>query len=104
MVVAIGRANPLKRFDLTVAAWRLLPEPRPQLCLFGVEPAVAPVGSRYVSSPTDAEVNELLNECTVFVQTSSHEGFALPPLEAMAAGAAVVCTDATETVTTASME
>lgn len=94
MVAAIGRANPLKRFDLTVAAWRLLPEPRPQLCLFGVEPAVAPVGSRYVNSPTDAEVNELLNECTVFVQTSSHEGFALPPLEAMAAGAAVVCTDA----------
>ncbi len=30
----------------------------------------------------------------MFVQTSSHEGFALPPLEAMATGAAVVCTDA----------
>jgi glycosyltransferase involved in cell wall biosynthesis len=30
----------------------------------------------------------------VFVQTSTHEGFCLPPLEAMAAGAAVVCTDA----------
>jgi glycosyltransferase involved in cell wall biosynthesis len=30
----------------------------------------------------------------VFVQTSVHEGFALPPLEAMATGAAVVCTDA----------
>jgi Glycosyl transferases group 1 len=28
------------------------------------------------------------------VQTSVHEGFALPPLEAMATGAAVVCTDA----------
>jgi glycosyltransferase involved in cell wall biosynthesis len=30
----------------------------------------------------------------VFVQTSTHEGFALPPLEAMATGGAVVCTDA----------
>jgi glycosyltransferase involved in cell wall biosynthesis len=30
----------------------------------------------------------------VFVQTSVHEGFALPPLEAMATGTAVVCTDA----------
>jgi glycosyltransferase involved in cell wall biosynthesis len=28
------------------------------------------------------------------VQTSVHEGFCLPPLEAMATGAAVVCTDA----------
>jgi glycosyltransferase involved in cell wall biosynthesis len=30
----------------------------------------------------------------VFIQTSSHEGFALPPLESMATGGAVVCTDA----------
>ena len=30
----------------------------------------------------------------MFVQTSMHEGFCLPPLEAMATGGAVVCTDA----------
>ena len=30
----------------------------------------------------------------MFVQTSAHEGFCLPPLEAMATGGAVVCTDA----------
>ena len=30
----------------------------------------------------------------MFVQTSRHEGFCLPVLEAMAAGAPVVCTDA----------
>jgi glycosyltransferase involved in cell wall biosynthesis len=30
----------------------------------------------------------------VFVQTSTHEGFCLPALEAMATGCAVVCTDA----------
>ena len=39
-------------------------------------------------------MNELFNEATVFVQTSRHEGFCLPPLEAMAAGTPVVCTDA----------
>jgi glycosyltransferase involved in cell wall biosynthesis len=94
MVLAIGRSNRLKRLELTIGAWRALPEPRPELCLFGVEPEVVPRGARFVNAPTDTEVNELLNECTVFVQTSSHEGFALPPLEAMAAGAAVVCTDA----------
>jgi len=49
---------------------------------------------RYVESPSDEQVNELFNQATVFVQTSTHEGFALPPLEAMATGGAVVCTDA----------
>ena len=68
---------------------------RPDLCLFGIEPELGPrYGARYVDRPSDAEVNALFNECTVFVQTSRHEGFALPPLEAMATGAAVVCTDA----------
>ena len=95
MVLALGRTNPLKNFPLTLAAWRQLPEPRPELCLFGIEPELAEEpGVRYVTAPTDAQVNELLNAATVFVQTSVHEGFALPPLESMATGGAVVCTDA----------
>ncbi len=49
---------------------------------------------RYVEAPGDERVGELFSEATVFVQTSTHEGFALPPLEAMATGGAVVCTDA----------
>ena len=49
---------------------------------------------RYVSEPTDEEVNALMAGATVFVQTSTHEGFCLPPLEAMASGTPVVCTDA----------
>lgn len=112
MVLALGRANPLKNLPLTVAAWRALakrpeigarsrPGGLPELCLFGVEPELAQRGGmaagdgvRYVESPDDERVNELFNQATVFVQTSVHEGFALPPLEAMATGAAVVCTDA----------
>jgi GT2 family glycosyltransferase len=96
MILALGRSNPLKNLPLTVDAWRALPEPRPELCLFGIEPELAggDPGIRYVTSPTDAEVNELFNQATLFVQTSTHEGFCLPVLEAMATGAAVVCTDA----------
>jgi glycosyltransferase involved in cell wall biosynthesis len=95
MVLALGRSNPLKNLPLTIAAWRALPEPRPELCLFGIEPELASeAGMRYVESPTDEQVNELLNLATVFIQTSTHEGFALPPLEAMATGGAVVSTDA----------
>jgi glycosyltransferase involved in cell wall biosynthesis len=96
MILALGRSNPLKNLPLTLDAWRSLPEPRPELCLFGIEPELGDVdpGIRYVTSPTDAEVNELFNQATLFVQTSTHEGFCLPVLEAMATGAAVVCTDA----------
>jgi GT2 family glycosyltransferase len=96
MILALGRSNPLKNLGLTLAAWRALPEPRPQLTLFGIEPEVAEAdpGIEYINAPTDSEVNELFNQATVFVQTSSHEGFCLPPLESMATGGAVVCTDA----------
>jgi GT2 family glycosyltransferase/glycosyltransferase involved in cell wall biosynthesis len=95
MLLAVGRTNPLKNLPLTIDAWRALGEPRPELCMFGIEPELGPkYGARYVERPTDAGVNRLLNEATVFVQTSTHEGFCLPPLEAMATGGAVVCTDA----------
>jgi GT2 family glycosyltransferase/glycosyltransferase involved in cell wall biosynthesis len=100
MVLALGRANPLKNLPLTIDAWRALAGREeiaelPELCLFGIEPEVASgPGIRYVESPSDEQVNELFNEATVFVQTSTHEGFALPPLESMATGGAVVCTDA----------
>jgi GT2 family glycosyltransferase len=96
-VLALGRSQPLKNLPLTLDAWRLLAadDARPELCLFGIEPSVGSAESvRYVVQPSDADVNMLLNRCTVFVQTSRHEGFALPPLEAMATGAAVICTDA----------
>jgi GT2 family glycosyltransferase len=100
MVLALGRSNPLKNLPLTIAAWKRLKDrseigQRPELCLFGIEPELATdPGMRYVESPGDEQVNELFCQATVFVQTSTHEGFALPPLEAMATGAAVVCTDA----------
>jgi glycosyltransferase involved in cell wall biosynthesis len=97
MILAIGRSQPLKNLPLTISSWRALPEPRPELWLFGIEPDVieeSERGIRYVDSPSDAEVNRLFNEATAFVQTSTHEGFCLPPLEAMATGCAVVCTDA----------
>jgi GT2 family glycosyltransferase/glycosyltransferase involved in cell wall biosynthesis len=93
MLLALGRTNPLKNLPLTVDAWKAVPGDA-KLCLFGIEPELGPrYGARYVQRPSDDGVNELFNEATVFVQTSTHEGFCLPPLEAMATGAAVVCTD-----------
>lgn len=97
VIVALGRSQPLKDFPLTRATYLALPEPRPELWLFGGEPELAAgLGDRvrYIERPSDQEVNRLLNEATVLLQTSLHEGFCLPVLEAMAAGAVAVCTDA----------
>jgi GT2 family glycosyltransferase len=97
VILALGRSNPLKDFPLTRSAYLALPEPRPRLWLFGIEPALADgLGDRvtYHERPSDDDINRMLNQATVLLQTSKHEGFCLPPLEAMAAGAAVVCTDA----------
>jgi GT2 family glycosyltransferase len=94
-VLAVGRSFFQKNFTQTLEAWKLLKR-RPKLLLFGSEPKIAgkerPV--EYVFKPSDTGVNVLYNRATVFVQTSYHEGFCLPVLEAMAAGAAVICTDA----------
>src|SRR5439155_2567279 len=60
MLLALGRSNPLKNLALTLAAWRALDDPRPELCLFGIEPTVAEGGVRYVEAPGDEQINELL--------------------------------------------
>ena len=94
VLLAVGRSLPLKNLPLTIAGWEQL-EPRPELWMFGIEPELGPrYGARYFERPSDERVNELFNEATVFVQTSHHEGFCLPLLEAMAAGTPVVSTDA----------
>jgi glycosyltransferase involved in cell wall biosynthesis len=95
VVLTLGRTNPLKNLDLTLDAWGGMRNGRPELWMFGIEPELGDrPGARYFERPSDAEVNGLLNRATALVQTSRHEGFCLPLLEAMAAGAPVVCTDA----------
>jgi len=96
VVLGVGRSFFQKNFEMTYKAWKLLGEDRPQMWLFGFEPELAKRDSRieYFVKPDNARVNELYNQATMFVQTSRHEGFCLPILEAMAAGCPVICTDA----------
>jgi len=94
-LLGLGRSNPLKGFPLTADAYRMLPDPKPELWLYGIEPELGePLGATYHVRPSDSAVNELLGTAAVFVQTSRHEGFCLPVLEAMSTGLPVVCTDA----------
>lgn len=96
VLLAVGRGHYLKNLAMTLEAWKGMTDNQPALWMFGVEPHLAEGldGAEYFVRPSDEEVNSLYNRATVFVQSSSHEGFCLPVLEAMAAGAPVICTDA----------
>ena len=94
VLIAIGRKHYLKNFAMTFKAWKSMKD-KPKMTLFGPEPDVAEKDPliTYHYIPTDKEINSMLNKATVFVQSSVHEGFCLPPLEAMAAGVPVIMTD-----------
>lgn len=93
-VLALGRSFFQKNFEMTRRAWLSMGDDRPHLLLFGTEPDILDdARCEYVVRPSDARVNELYNRATVMVQTSRHEGFCLPILEAMAAGCPVIATD-----------
>jgi glycosyltransferase involved in cell wall biosynthesis len=94
--LAIGRSFFQKNFKHTFESWKSLGEKRPKMLLFGAEPQIAKWDKKieYITKPSDQEVNELYNKATIFVQTSYHEGFCLPIIQAMAAGTPVICTDA----------
>ncbi|GAC1387354.1 MAG: hypothetical protein NVS1B7_1560 [Candidatus Saccharimonadales bacterium] len=96
VLLAVGRNFFQKNFTMTFDGWKLLGSKRPKLWLFGFEKELAKLDKKitYFTKPSNIEVNKLYNQATVFVQTSRHEGFCLPILEAMAAGCPVVCTDA----------
>jgi glycosyltransferase involved in cell wall biosynthesis len=91
-----GRKFFQKNLEFTLAGWKAMGEKRPNFLMYGSEPDIARRDRRiqYTVKPSNEEVNEIFNKATVFIQTSRHEGFCLPLLEAMATGAPVVCTDA----------
>ncbi len=95
VLLAVGRTFFQKNFPMTFDGWKAMGEDRPKMWLFGAEPEMAKLdkGITYFKQPSNEEVNKLYNRATVLVQTSRHEGFCLPILEAMAAGCPVICTD-----------
>jgi len=97
-----GGYKPHKRAGLLVEALRQLPAV--QLALAGVPPAAlieqavaSGVARRLqvLGDLSDQGLAAAYRAATLFVYPSAHEGFGLPPLEAMACGTPVVCANAT---------
>ncbi|CAM4414951.1 glycosyltransferase family 4 protein [Paenibacillus tarimensis] len=91
------RSQPLKGYSVTREAVRLVHCRLPgiQFLTYGTETEDMPeLSHQHVQAPDDQHVASIYANSGVFVQTSRHEGFGLPILEAMACGTPVVCTKA----------
>jgi glycosyltransferase involved in cell wall biosynthesis len=104
-LVAVGNVKPHKNLTRLLAAMELLPEGASDLDLVLVgqrdgflngDPRVAALATRlgarvhFTGRISDAQVRRHVAHARALVFPSLYEGFGLPPLEAMAAGTAVV--------------
>ncbi|WP_299348969.1 glycosyltransferase family 1 protein [uncultured Shimia sp.] len=107
----VGTIEPRKNHKLILDVWdqlsrEIAPEKTPHLVICGRRGWLnEEVFDRLNSSPlrgtylhefnniSDAEIRTYLNHCTAALFPSIVEGFGLPPVEAAAAGAPVICSD-----------
>jgi glycosyltransferase involved in cell wall biosynthesis len=103
-VLAVGTLEPRKNLERLIRAWVDLPEAvRGDHVLALVGPrgwddapilaAARDAGARLIGRVSDEELRALYAGATAFAYPSLYEGFGLPPLEAMAAGAPVLTSD-----------
>lgn len=94
-IIMLYSVEPRKGTEVGLNALSILKQRYQQLevNLFGVydRPNDIPGWIKYHQAPNN--LNELLNSSSIFLGPSNQEGCALPPMEAMHCGCAVVCTD-----------
>jgi len=95
-ILFAGTLEPRKGIEDLLAVYDSLPSPRPKLVLCGGKGwGGVPVERHDVNVTgfvTRERLRELYRGARLFVYPSRHEGFGIPPLEAMACGAPVVAT------------
>ena len=101
-VLYVGTNKPHKNVDALVRAWRRVAPAGTTLVLAGREDARFPSPreryadvARCLGDVDDAQLPALLGGALFFVFPSLHEGFGLPPLEAMACGTPVLASNRT---------
>ena len=107
-ILFVSAIHPRKNLGRLIRVWQRLRIDRfPDLRLTVVGPAawaagadlqalkaaVAKGGVHWLGVQTDAELKEAYQTATLLVYPSLYEGFGLPPLEAMACGCPVVCSN-----------
>lgn len=104
-VLCLGTVEPRKNHRALLAAWPLLPTPRPRLVLVGrqgwesaevaaeLRAAEAAGWLQWLRDADDATTWDLLRRARALAFPSLWEGFGFPPLEAMAAGVPAVAHD-----------
>ncbi|TAH36992.1 MAG: glycosyltransferase family 1 protein [Planctomycetota bacterium] len=101
-LLAVSSLNPNKNFAAVLRALRLLDTRDVAFVIAGganpqvfarSDPTALPAGAIHVGRVSDAELRALYENALAFVFPSFYEGFGLPPLEAMALGCPVVCSN-----------
>lgn len=111
IVLYVGSEHPRKNLNTLVWAFKLIQTRRPDAILVkvgspgllngrkafldAIDRAGITNAVRFVPTVTNHQLNDLYNLADVFVYPSLFEGFGMPPLQAMAAGTPVVCSNAT---------
>jgi glycosyltransferase involved in cell wall biosynthesis len=102
-VLYLGSLEPRKNLGVLLKAWTDLAPRGHELVLAGAASRIfrergfagLPEGTRLLGRVDDDELSALLSAADWFVFPALYEGFGLPPLEAMACGTPVLCSDAT---------
>jgi glycosyltransferase involved in cell wall biosynthesis len=99
LIGAVGRLTPVKGFDLLIRAFQAAGLPDSRLVIFGEGPLrdelASQGGSRVLLPGFRDDIKDLYQAFDLFVCSSHSESYSLVLLEAMDAGALILCTTAT---------